>query len=77
MEEIPQLVESSDAGSASKLPMTLQHFLALTTNVPAISLRAAMIKAIAAEPPSRSYERFYCRVLGELGIQACNGALAA
>ena len=57
--------------------MTLQRFLGLTADVPATSLRAAMAKAIAQEPPSRSYERFYCRVLCKLEIQACKGELAA
>ena len=54
--------------------MLLQRFLALTADVSATSLRPAMVKAIAEEPPSRSYERFYCRVLCELGIQACQAA---
>ena len=55
--------------------MMLQRFLALTSGVSAPSLRSAMVKAIAEEPPSRSYERFYCRVLYELGIiQACQAA---
>ena len=57
--------------------MTLQSFLALTTDVPATSLRAAMGKAIAQEPPSRSYQRFYCRVLCKLGTRARKGELAA
>ncbi len=57
--------------------MMLQRFLALTAGVSAPSLRSAMVKAIAEEPPSRSYERFYCRVLCELGIQPCQCGLAA
>ena len=57
--------------------MTLQRFLALTAGVSATSLRPAMVKAIAEEPPWRSYQRFYCRVLCELKIQACQGGLAA
>ncbi len=73
----PPPVETCDARNASKVAMTLQRFLALTADVPATSLRAAMAKAIAEEPPSRSYQRFYCRVLCEIGIQACQGGLAA
>ena len=69
--------ETCDARNASKVVMMLQRFLALTADVPATSLRAAMAKAIAEEPPSRSYQRFYCRVLCEVGIQACQGDLAA
>ena len=57
--------------------MMLQRFLALTAGVSATSLRSAMVKAIAEEPPSRSYERFYCRVLCGLGIPACQSGLAA
>lgn len=57
--------------------MMLRRFLALTADVSATSLRPAMVKAIAEEPPSRSYERFYCRVLCELGIQPCQCGLAA
>ena len=73
----PPPVETCDARNVSKVVMTLQSFLVLTADVSATSVRAAMAKAIAQEPPSRSYQRFYCRVLCKLGIRACTGELAA
>jgi hypothetical protein len=58
--------------------MTLQRFLKLTSPIQPERLRRAMAAALAVEAPgtARAYVRFYCRVLGALGLSArseCDG----
>ena len=50
--------------------MTVQEFRTITSNVPSHALRQAMVAALSVETPRSptAYARFYCRVLGELGV---------
>ena len=50
--------------------MTIQEFRTITSTVPSHALRQAMVVALSVETPRNptAYARFYCRVLGELGV---------
>ena len=52
--------------------MDLKGFLAVTTDLLASLVRAAMVRALADKPLDRSYVKFYCRVLRELGSRTCD-----
>ncbi len=50
--------------------MTLQNFLTLTAGVPERDLRRAIAGALSSEGPRgpEAYERFYDRVVADLGL---------
>ncbi len=50
--------------------MTLQHFSTFTAGVPARDLRRAIAGALSSEVPRgrEAYERFYDRVVADLGL---------
>ena len=52
--------------------MTIDRFQTLTAEVPEPTLRRALAAALSLEAPRspEDYERFYCRVLRELGVEA-------
>ena len=52
--------------------MDLKGFLAVTADVPASRVRAAMVRVLADKPLDRSYAQFYCRVLRQLGSRMCD-----
>jgi uncharacterized protein (DUF2267 family) len=62
--------------------MTLARFRTLTAEVPPPVLRQALAQALSKEAPHspESYERFYSRVVQELGVEArteCSSARSA
>ncbi len=61
--------------------MTLQHFLTLTAGVPERDLRRAIAGALLSEAPHgrEAYQRFYDRVVADLGLTPeadANGTVA-
>ncbi len=57
--------------------MILQQFLTVTATTPGPVLRRAIATALSVESPKtpEAYDRFYCRVLGELGVTLATDCL--
>ena len=58
-----------DRGAGKEAEITPEEFVTLTSAVPALAFRQALLSALADEVPrdQPSFARFYGRVLSELG----------